>query len=117
LNRTQLDQCCFALPGATVDIKWDNERAYCVGAKMFLLTPEALGKTTRLMFKVPDELFLAITEMPGVVPAPYLARAKWVMVEDARRHPRAWVEAQIRGSYELVFAKLTRKIKTEIANL
>ncbi|MDB5967636.1 MAG: MmcQ/YjbR family DNA-binding protein [Hydrocarboniphaga sp.] len=115
MNRQQLDKLCLALPGTTIDIKWGNERVYSIGAKMYLLTPEEITTTARLFFKVPDELFLAITDQPGVVPAPYLARAKWVMVEDAGRHKRRWIEQQIRTSYELVFAKLTKKAKASIS--
>jgi len=62
-------------------------------------------------FKVPDELFLALTEQPGIIPAPYAARNKWVRVTEPRRYGDAWLAARIRESYELVAAKLPKKTR------
>ena len=36
-----------------------------------------------MSFKVEDERFLELTDRPGIIPAPYLARAKWIYVENA----------------------------------
>ena len=34
-----------------------------------------------LAFKCSDESFADLTERPNVIPAPYLARAKWIAME------------------------------------
>lgn len=119
MKQGDMDALCLRWPGATVDIKWEDARVYAVAGKMFALVRQQADAATlaRLCFKVPDELFLTLTDQPGIVPAPYLARARWVMLEDARRHRRAWIEQQLRSSYELVFAKLPKKTRAAIAAL
>ena len=70
------------LPGASEDIKWGADLVYSVGAKMFcvfLLEGNRVGGHTKsCSFKVDNDRFLELTGVPGVVPAPYLARAMWV---------------------------------------
>ena len=47
------------------------------------------------------------------MPAPYMARAKWVLVTQSKLSKKEY-ERYIEQSYELVKAKLTRKIRTEL---
>ena len=80
---------------------------FSVGGKMFCVT--SLEPPFTCSFKVSDEEFEELSGREGFVPAPYMARAKWVMVKNADRlHKKEW-EAYIRQSYELVKAKLTKK--------
>ena len=51
-----------------------------VGGKMFCVFLLEAGRAATCSFKVDDERFLELTGVPGVIPAPYLARAKWVQV-------------------------------------
>lgn len=60
-------------------------------------------------FKVRDEEFKVITSREGIIPAPYLARAKWVYVLDFSRMTDTEWQHYIRQSYELVKAKLPKK--------
>lgn len=107
----ELDALCQGWPGVTVDTKWGADRVYSVGGRMFAVIGTEGADAGRLSFKVPDELFLALTEQPGIVPAPYLARARWVLVKPPARPDRAWLQAQIRRSYELVRDKLPKKAR------
>lgn len=66
-------------------------------------------------FKVDDERFLELTDRPGIIPAPYLARAKWVYVTLDAQLSDDELAALLRRSHELVFAKLTRKLQREIS--
>jgi predicted DNA-binding protein (MmcQ/YjbR family) len=63
----------------------------------------------RVSFKCSDERFVELQENEGVVPAPYLARAKWLAVERFDSLSDAAIEDGVRGSYELVKEKLTKK--------
>jgi predicted DNA-binding protein (MmcQ/YjbR family) len=56
-----------------------------------------------------------MVECPGVAPAPYLARAKWIAFEneDALHHQQ--LRALVRESYDLVVAKLPRKSREALA--
>jgi predicted DNA-binding protein (MmcQ/YjbR family) len=105
---------CRTFPGCTEDTKWGADTVFSVGAKMFAVTELAVP-ASGMSFKVNDDRFLELTDRPGIIPAPYLARAKWVYVESASALSDAEAAALLRRSYELVFAKLTRKLQGEIS--
>lgn len=106
-------QLCRSFPGCVEDVKWGDNLVFTVGAKMFAVT-QVDASAGAISFKVEDERFLELTDRPGIVPAPYLARAKWVQVQRAAKLGDAEATALLRRSYELVFAKLTRKLQREI---
>ena len=87
---------------------------FSVGAKMFAVTNKN-APAQGFSFKVDDERFLELTDRPGIIPAPYLARAKWVYVTLDAQLSDDELAALLRRSHELVFAKLTRKLQREIS--
>ena len=104
---------CRTFPGCTEDIKWGCDAVFSVGLKMFAVARHE-APANGISFKVEDERFLELTDRPGIVPAPYLARAKWVYVEEAGALSDQEAQALLRRSYELVRAKLTKKLQQEI---
>ena len=65
-------------------------------------------------FKVPDDAFEELAARNGFIPAPYLARAKWVMVSnDAKLSKQEW-EQYLKNSYELIANKLTKKQRRDL---
>jgi predicted DNA-binding protein (MmcQ/YjbR family) len=113
MNLTKAKAYCRKLPGATEDIKWETNLVFSIGEKMFAVTG-ADGSERGISFKVDDDRFLELTDRPGIIPAPYLARAKWVYIEDPKAISDAEVAGLLQRSYELVFAKLTKKLQREI---
>ncbi|HVF65855.1 MAG TPA: MmcQ/YjbR family DNA-binding protein [Casimicrobiaceae bacterium] len=97
------------LPGATVDIKWGADECYCIGGKMFAVFGIENGKERGMSIKVDPERFLELTDIDGIVPAPYLARARWVKFERPNALPAAEARALIERSHALIAAKLTRR--------
>ena len=69
-----------------------------------------------MSFKVEDARFLELTERPGFVPAPYLARAHWVLVAKPEALPAGELRDLLRRSYELVREKLPKKTQRELAD-
>jgi len=110
VNVEQLRKLCLSFPGATEQIQWGDDLLFKVGGKMFAITP-LIPAPVCLSFKTTDENFAELTERPGIIPAPYLARAKWVALEsrDALSVPE--LEQLLRESYELVLAKLPKKLR------
>ena len=104
---------CRGFAGSTEDIKWGADAVFSVGGKMFAVTGSAVP-ATGMSFKVEDDRFLELTDRPGIIPAPYLARAKWVYIENAKALDDREAAELLRRSYELVFAKLTKKLQREI---
>lgn len=115
MNASELRKLVAKWPGVTEDIKWGADLVYSVGGKMFAVTGTDPKDAGRISFKVPDERFLELTDRAGIVPAPYLARARWVMVERGARLAQAELQALIRGSYELVKSKLPVRTQRELA--
>ncbi len=106
-------EVCLSLPHVTEEIQWEDHLLFKVGGKMFAIT--TLGPVgMRLSVKSTPEKFAELTEMPGVVPAPYMARNFWVALErwDALRRPE--INDLVRESYALVFAKLPKKKQAEL---
>lgn len=107
-----------ALPAATEDVKWGADLVHSVGGKMFvvyLLDGEGVARSCS--FKVDDERFLELTAVPGVVPAPYLARAKWVQVKAPHGLSAADLNSLLRDSHARVAAGLTKKLQRELGLL
>ncbi|KQV79176.1 hypothetical protein ASD15_21205 [Massilia sp. Root351] len=114
MNIEKAKAVCRALPGATEDIKWGADLVFSVGEKMFAVTGSEAADG--ISFKVDDDRFLELTDRPGIVPAPYLARAKWVKIEDLKAVSDAEAAALLKRSYEIIFGKLTKKLQREIGD-
>jgi predicted DNA-binding protein (MmcQ/YjbR family) len=105
---------CRSFAGCTEDIKWGADIVFSVGEKMFAVT-SSVTPAEGMSFKVEDDRFLELTDRPGIMPAPYLARAKWVYVNREADLSDKEAAALLRRSYELVLAKSTKKLQREIA--
>lgn len=104
---------CRSLPGATEDVKWESTLVFSVGGKMFAAT-DSSHRATRLSLKVDDDLFLGLTDRDGIIPAPYLARAKWICIEDIRTVSDAELTGLIKRAHEIILHKLTKKLQRDI---
>ncbi len=104
---------CLSLPGVTEDKKWEDHLCFNVGGKMFLVTaPDDFPVSAS--FKASDEQFEELPAREGFIPAPYMARYKWIFIDDIERMNKEEWEEYIRISYDLVFGKLSGKAKREI---
>jgi len=103
---------CLSLPAATEDIKWGHDLCFSVGEKMFCVT--GMEEPISFSFKVPDEDYEELAARPGFMPAPYMARNKWVLVTDVKKIKPKETEKLIRQSYEMIAAKLTKKLRSNL---
>jgi predicted DNA-binding protein (MmcQ/YjbR family) len=107
-------QHCLSFPNATEQVQWGNDLVFKIGGKMFAVA--ALEPGDHLFsFKTTPEGFAELTEKPGIVPAPYLARANWVAFQRADALPRAETKKLLRQSYDLVLASLPKKVQAELS--
>ncbi len=84
-----------------------------VGGKMYLVTtPDHVPQSAS--FKVDDEDFDTVSAREGCMPAPYMARYKWVHVDDISRFSAAEWKHFIGRSHALVGSKLPAKTKKEL---
>lgn len=113
----QLHALCDDWPGVTRDVKWSDNVVFSVGGKMFVMTHADGREGGRLAFKAADERFLELTDQPGVMPAPYLARARWVAVAEPLRFTTAELAALLLDAYATVRAKLSKKAQAALGPL
>jgi predicted DNA-binding protein (MmcQ/YjbR family) len=105
---------CLSFPHATESIQWGNDLVLKVGGKMFavmVLEPARVW----ISFKCTPEDFAELTERPGIIPAPYAARYHWVALESKDALTNSELKDRLRESYDLVFTKLTKKVRAALA--
>lgn len=104
---------CLKLKGTTEDIKWENHLCFCIGEKMYLVTaPDSVPISASL--KVSDEDFERLTAKEGVIPAPYMARYKWIHVDNIERFSQQEITELIQRSYTLIAEKLPKKLQKDL---
>ena len=106
----QIRQFCLSFPGVTEDMKWGEHLCFSVAGKMFLMM--GLDQLpVNMSFKVPKDELDDMSARDGWKPAPYLARASWVMVDDIALLGEKMGKIHIQTAYELVFARLPARAK------
>ncbi len=109
----KIRETCLSFPGATEGVKWENHICFMVAEKMFCITTIDDGAQD-VSIKVSDEDFDKMTEREGIIPAPYMARNKWVRVERYKAlKPKEW-QHYLEQSYELIKSKLPKKVRESL---
>ena len=113
MNIADIQAICKKLPGVTQDIKWENHLCFNIGGKMFVITsPDTFPVTAS--FKVSAEDFDILENKEGFKASPYLARYKWIHVDDIKRLSKKEWNYYLKQSHSLIAAKLPVKIKKQL---
>jgi predicted DNA-binding protein (MmcQ/YjbR family) len=112
MNIEMLREICSSLTAVTEDVKWASDLVFSVGDKMFCVA--SLEPPFSCSFKVSDDEFDELSNQNGFTPAPYMARAKWVLVTDPSGLDKKQWERYIKQSYDLVKTKLTKKLREKL---
>jgi len=107
---------CIALPHASESIQWDNHLVLKIAGKMFAVIALEPSEVW-ISFKSTPEEFAELTERPGIIPAPYLARYHWVALETREALTQSELRDCLQRSYELVFEKLPKKERDRLARI
>jgi predicted DNA-binding protein (MmcQ/YjbR family) len=113
MNVDELRQACLSFPGVTEGIQWGSALVFKVAGKMFAVTQLEPSRVW-LSLKASPENFAELTERPNIIPAPYLARARWVALQTRDAVPADELARLLRESYDLVLAKLPRKTRDAV---
>ena len=111
MNVDSIRSFCLSLPHATEKVQWGDNLVFKVGGKMFAIANLDRTYPSKISFKCTPEKFAELTEMPGIIPAPYAARYHWVSVQSNDALRVSELEDLIRQSHEMVFAKLPKKVQ------
>lgn len=111
MRRPGFEAFVLGLPATTLVRQWRDDSVAKVGGKIFCLLDRDPGE---IWLKVSDMAFELMTEMPGIRPAPYFARAGWVAISHDSPLIEDDIKAYITEAHRLVAARLTRKKRSEL---
>ena len=115
MDNESIRSYCLSLPHVTEDIQWECDLLFRVGKKMFAVIVLDTKYPHRFSFKCSPEKFAELIEMDGIIPAPYSARYHWVALLSLDIFSDSELKKLIKDSYDLVFAKLPKKLKAELS--
>lgn len=114
MRREGFEAFILALPSTTLVRQWRDDSVGKVGGKIFALLDHDPGE---VWLKVSDMAFELLTELDGVRPAPYFARAGWVAISAASPLTGDEVKAYIREAHRIVAEKLSKRVQAELGLL
>ena len=94
---------CLSFPGVKEDIKWGHDLCFLINEKMFCVT--GIEGEFGVSLKVKDDEFDELTSRKDIIPAPYLARYKWINVKDTACFNKSEWKYYLRQSYDLISSK------------
>jgi len=109
VTRDEFNRFCGSLKAATNVVQWGNASVWKVGGKIFAVCSHwGEGDHQKISFKCGDTAYDLLREVEGIVPAPYLARAKWVQVVSEAAMPDEDLTLYLQEAHAVVARKLTR---------
>jgi predicted DNA-binding protein (MmcQ/YjbR family) len=115
MNNAEVEKFLLSLPHATLNVQWGNDRVFKIAGKMFaVIGMDEAKKSAGMSFKTSEESCRILTELPGIVPAPYLARAHWVALDKPTRLPAKELKAYLTRAHAIVASGLTKKKQKEL---
>lgn len=108
------------LPHVTETIQWGANLVFWVGQKgeggRIFAVVDLDGKGGPVISYVAGpERFAELVEQEGFIPAPYFARAYWVAVESWGTLRAGEWERELTAAREIVYAKLTKRVREGLA--
>ena len=114
---------CSKLTSTTKVVQWGGAHVWKIGGKIFAIASywgpntkdkDLPEKGSKISFKCSDFSYSILIEQKGIIPAPYLARAKWVQLEEGNALNNEDVKSYITQAHSIIAAKLTKKIQAEL---
>jgi len=115
VTRGEFDKYCRTFKGVNNVEQWGGASAWKLGGRIFAVCSTwGQGSHTKISFKCSDLAYSILCQQPGIVPAPYLGRAKWVQLEAADAMSRRDIKDYIQAAYFIIMAKLTKAQRQEL---
>lgn len=110
----RLKAFALSLPHTAVVKQWGECLVLKVAGKMFLIIVLEGEVIEGVTCKCTPEEFAELTEIDGIIQAPYCAKRHWFQIQDLAVLPEARLNELIRRSYDLVVAGLPKKTRTSL---
>jgi len=120
MDNERIRAFCLSLPHVAETVNWGHDLVFWVGdrdigGKMFAVIDLENTGSGVLSFHCGAARFHQLIEIEGIVPAPYSARAFWVMVERWDVLRQREFEDELRKAHTLIYEKLPKRTKTILA--
>lgn len=113
-TNAEIEKFLLSLPHATLSIQWGSDRVFKIAGKMFAAIGVDDKTAGGMSFKASEESFRILTELPGILPAPYLARAHWVWLDKPTRLSAKELKAYLTRAHAIVASGLPKKKQKEL---
>jgi len=100
---------CLSLPGVTLEYPFGASRVFKVAGKMFAMIPMDGKRPQGVWFKAGETSMRILVEIDGIRPCPYLARAKWVAMDDLKPLKPAELKRYLTRAHAIVASGLSWK--------
>ncbi len=110
-DRGNFEAFVLTLPAATLVRQWRDDSVAKVGGRIFCLLD---GDGGDIWFKASPISFDLLTELDGIRPAPYFARAGWVSVSPGSLLGDDDIRAYLVEAHRLIAGRLSRKLRCEL---
>ncbi len=114
MNFDSVRQYCLALPHATEEVQWEDHLLLKIGGKMFAILALEPG-CPAISLKTTPERYAELVEIEGIEPCSHrMWKYQWVTMEHFSLLRDDELRELLRTSYDLVSAKLTRKVRAQL---
>jgi len=115
MRYAEIEAHCLALPGVTKEHPFGDSDVFKVGGKMFALIAYGDGgRPAGVWFKAGQTSAAILTEIEGIRPCPYLARAHWVAMDGLKPLKAGELRQYLSRAHSLVAASLSKKKQREL---
>ena len=114
MRLVRLKSFALSLPQTTTVSQWGC-LVFKVAGKVFIILSLDGALPDGISLKCTPEEFDALTERDGFIQAPYCAKRHWFRLNDLSLVPESELQGLIRRSFDLVVAKLPKKVQATLA--
>lgn len=117
MDVTAVKEHCSRLPGASSKLYGppSNVLVYYVGGRKFAYFKTSEPEQWRFSICTAPERFLELTDVPGIKPARYMARFRWVTIVAVGAVPGDYLQELIAWSYTKALSSLSKRQQSAIA--
>jgi len=120
MDAEQIRSLLLQMPHVAETMQWGANLVFwvgdkAIGGKMFALVNLDGDGRAVISYAAGQERYAELLEREGIFPAPYLARAYWVAVEQWSTFRLSEWQSELAAAHGIVAAKLPKKVKEVLA--
>jgi predicted DNA-binding protein (MmcQ/YjbR family) len=119
MSRPQLQVFCREFPGAVETLYGEpyNFLVYTIGGVKFAYFKTSEPERWRFSVRVAPDRFVELTDVPGVKPARWRGRYRWITIVKVRHFPAGYLGELVEWSYLKALRSLSRKRQAALTGL